>query len=63
MSKVLVDINVLGSFPSADDVAPLDVRGIILVHWCGSPLSEAKSFQKRADELRRAQKSSESALA
>ncbi len=34
MSKVLADINVLGSFPSADDVAsPLDACCVDLVHW------------------------------
>ncbi len=40
--------NVLGS--SVDDgVAPLDARGVDLVHWCGRLLSEAKSFQKSSE--------------
>ncbi len=43
MSKVLADINVLCSFTSADDiVAPLDARGVVLVHWCGRLLSDTK---------------------
>ncbi len=43
MSEVLADINVLGSFPSADDViSPLDACCVILAHWCGRLLSEAK---------------------
>ncbi len=47
MSKVLADVNVLGSFTSADDVvAPLDARGFVLIHECGRLLSDAKSFQK-----------------
>jgi hypothetical protein len=47
MSKVLADVNVLGSFMSADDVAaPLDGRGVVFVHWCGRLLSDTDSFQK-----------------
>jgi hypothetical protein len=43
MSKMLEDVNVLGSSPSADDVvSPLDARSVILVHWCGRLLSEAR---------------------
>ncbi len=47
MSKVLADVNVLGSLTSADDVvAPLDARGVVLIHWCGRLLSDTESFQK-----------------
>jgi hypothetical protein len=36
-----------GSFTSADDVvAPLDARGVVLIHGCGRLLSDAKTFQK-----------------
>ncbi len=50
MSKVLADVNVLGSFTSADDgVAPLDARGVVLIHGCGRLLSDAKSFQKGSE--------------
>ena len=44
MSKVLADVNVLGSFTSAD--APFDARVDVLIHGCGRLLSDAKSFQK-----------------
>jgi hypothetical protein len=47
MSKVLADINVIGSFTSSDDVvAPLDARCAVLVHWCGLLLSDTELFQK-----------------
>ncbi len=50
MSKVLTDVNVLGSIPSANDVvAPLDAHCVVLVRWCGRLLSEAKSFQKSSE--------------
>jgi hypothetical protein len=33
MRKMLAEVNVLGAFPSSDDVvAPFDARGVVLVH-------------------------------
>ncbi len=33
MRKMLEEVNVLGAFPSPDDVfAPFDARGVVLVH-------------------------------
>jgi hypothetical protein len=47
MSKVLVNVNVLGLFTSAYDVvAPLDAGGVVLIHWRGRLLSYSESFQK-----------------
>ena len=34
VGEVLPDVDVLGTFPSADDVVtPLDARGVVLVYW------------------------------
>ncbi len=47
MGKVLLDINVLGSFTSADDVvAPFDARSIVLVYRGRLLLLEPETVQE-----------------
>ncbi len=47
---VLPNIDVLGSFPSADDVvAPFDARGVVLVCRGGLLLLESETVQKSTE--------------
>ena len=42
MRKVLPDVDVLRTFPAADDVvSPLYARSVVLVHWCVGLFSES----------------------
>ncbi len=47
MGEVLLNVDVLGSFTSADDVvAPLDARGVVLVYRGGLLLLESETVQE-----------------
>ena len=47
VGEVLPDVDVLGTFPSSNDVVtPFDARGVVLVYWSRSPLRESKTVQK-----------------
>ncbi len=47
MGEVLLDVDVLGSFTSADDDAnPFDARCVVLVYWGRLLLREPKIVQK-----------------
>ena len=50
MGEVLPDVDVLGTFPSADDVVtPLDARGVVLVYRGRLLLRESETVQKRPE--------------
>ncbi len=47
MGEVLPDVDMLSSFPSANDVvAQLDARGVVLVYWSRPLLLEFETVQK-----------------
>jgi hypothetical protein len=44
---MLAEVNVLGAFPSSDDVvAPFDARGVVLVHGGGWGLRESHVLEE-----------------
>ncbi len=47
VGEVFPDVDVLGTFPSANDVVtPLDARGVVLVYWSRPILRESETVQK-----------------
>ena len=50
VGEVLPDVDVLGTFPAADDVVtPLDARGVVLVYRGRLLLRESETVQKRPE--------------
>ena len=50
MGEVLPDVDVLGAFPSADDInTPLDARSVVIVYRGRLLLCETMTVQKRLE--------------